>query len=153
MHSIAAAGRFNARTQAKKGDEEKTASGTVDIPPDIYNGLAATLLKNIPAGSAVSAQMLAFTPKPIVIKMDLTTEGEDRVLLGGRSLKANRHLVKIDVGGLKGLIADLIGKDPPDLRYWLVAGSVPAFVRFEGAMFLNGPVWRMELTSVQWPRE
>jgi hypothetical protein len=25
-----------------------------------------------------------------------------------------------------------IGKIPPDLRYWLVPGEAPAFVRFEG---------------------
>ena len=27
-------------------------------------------------------------------------------------------------------------------------GDVPAFVRFEGAMFLNGPVWRVEMAGV-----
>jgi hypothetical protein len=50
------------------------------------------------------------------------------------------------------VIASLLGKSPPDLRYWLVTGDVPAFVRFEGAMFLNGPVWRLELTTVEWPK-
>lgn len=145
-------GRYKAVTQAKKGDEEKSASGTLEIPADVYNGLAATLLKNLPAGTGAAAQMLAFTPKPIVIKMDLSTEGEDRVSVGGQGRKVNRHLVKIDVGGLKGVLASAIGKDPPDVRYWFVAGNVPAFVRFEGAMFLNGPVWRLEQTTVQWPK-
>ena len=74
------------------------------------------------------------------------------VMLGGRPLKTMRSLVKLEIGGLTGVIASLLGKSPPDLRYWLVTGDVPAFVRFEGAMFLNGPVWRLELTTVEWPK-
>ena len=73
-------------------------------------------------------------------------------MLGGSPLKTMRSLVKLEIGGLTGVIASLLGKSPPDLRYWLVTGDVPAFVRFEGAMFLNGPVWRLELTTVEWPK-
>jgi hypothetical protein len=61
-------------------------------------------------------------------------------------------VLEIPAGGLKGAVATLIGKDPPDLRYWLVAGSVPVFVRFEGPMFLNGPMLRIEQTTVRWPK-
>lgn len=145
-------GQFKALTQSKKGEEEKTASGALEIPADVYNGMTATLLKNLPAGARVSAQMMAFTPKPIVIKMDLSTESEARVSLGGHAKKANGYIAKLDIAGLKGVIATLIGKDPPDLRYWLVEGKVPVFVRFEGPMFLNGPVVRIEQTTVQWPK-
>jgi len=74
------------------------------------------------------------------------------VLLGGRAMKTMRSLVKLNIGGLTGVIASLVGKSPPELRYWLVTGDVPAFVRFEGAMFLNGPVWRLESTTVEWPK-
>ena len=145
-------GTYKAVTQSKQGEDEKTASGALEIPADVYNGMAATLLKNLPASGRASVQMMGFMPKPIVIKMDLSTEGEDRVSVGGRVMKVNRHLAKLDVGGLKGAVAKLIGKDPPDLRYSLVAGSVPVFVRFEGPMFLNGPTVRIEQTTVQWPK-
>jgi hypothetical protein len=33
-----------------------------------------------------------------------------------------------------------------------VSGEIPAFAGFEGAMYLNGPVWRIELASIEWPR-
>jgi hypothetical protein len=46
----------------------------------------------------------------------------------------------------------LIGKEPPALRYWLASGDIPAVLRFEGAMFLNGPVWRLDQTTVEWPK-
>lgn len=67
-------------------------------------------------------------------------------------MKTIRSLVKLKIGGLTGVTASLVGKSLPDLRYWLVTGDVPAFVRFEGAMFLNGPVWRLEMATVEWPK-
>lgn len=144
-------GRYKALTQEKIGGEEKSASGTLEIPEDVYNGLATTLIKNL-SGSGVNARMLAFTPEPIALSMGISKEGVDRVSVGGRRLDASRYLVKLDVTGLKGVFASLVGKDPPDVRYWMVAGDVPAFGKFEGAMFLNGPIWRLEQTPVQWPK-
>jgi len=64
----------------------------------------------------------------------------------------NAYLVKLEIGGLTGVVASLIGKDPPDVRYWLTASDPPAFGKFEGAMYLNGPVWRLELAPVEWPK-
>ncbi|HET7874149.1 MAG TPA: hypothetical protein VFN71_01385, partial [Methylomirabilota bacterium] len=144
-------GRYQARTQEKKGGEEKVASGDLTLPADLYNGMALVLLKNLPPGAAATVQIAVFTPKPRLITMRLSLEGEDRVLIGGDTKAVTRYLVKLDIGGLTGVVASVIGKKPPDLRYWLVGGDVPAFVRFEGAMFLNGPVWQLDPTSITWP--
>ena len=65
--------------------------------------------------------------------------------------QATRHLVNLEIGGVTGVVASLIGKNPPDLCHWLVLGEIPAFVRFEGSMFLNGPVWRVEMAGVEGP--
>jgi hypothetical protein len=145
-------GRFTARTQEKKGDEIKDASGELEMPADLYNGMALVLLKNLGRGTGASGHIVAFTPKPRLVRMDLTHEADDAVRVGAATHTARRYLVRLEVGGLTGVIASLVGKDPPDLRYWLVTGEVPAFVKFEGAMFLNGPPWRLELTPVEWPR-
>ena len=145
-------GQYRARTQDEKGGDEKTASGPLEMPPDLYNGMAMTLLKNLPPGGSASAQIAAFTPKPRLIKMMLGPEGEGTVRVGPETKKVTRYLVKLEIGGLTGVVASLIGKDPPDLRYWMVNGEVPAFARFEGAMYLNGPVWQLEMTMLEWPR-
>jgi hypothetical protein len=142
---------YEARTQEKKDGPEKTASGDLEMPADLYNGMALILLKNLPSRAA-EVRMAAFTPKPRLITMRLNVEGEENVLLGGQPKKTIRYLVKLEIGGLTGVIASVVGKKPPDLRYWFVTGDVPAFVRFQGAMFLNGPVWRLELTTVEWPK-
>jgi hypothetical protein len=143
-------GRFKARTQTRKEDELKEASGPLEMPDDVYNGMALVLLKNLANGEGGSGQMLVFTPKPRLIRMDLVREGEDEVRLGALGRTAIRYLVKLDVGGLAGVLATALGKDPPDGRYWLLAGDVPAFVRFTGATYLNGPIWRLENATVQW---
>ena len=145
-------GHYQARTQEKKGSEEKTASGPLEIPDDLYNGMALVVLKNLGRGSVAHVHMAAFTPKPRIIQMTVTEEGADTARLGPHAEKVLRYLVKLEIGGATGLVARLIGKTPPDLRYWVVPGDVPAFAKFEGAMFLNGPVWRLEPTTVQWPK-
>ena len=145
-------GQYTAVTQEKKEDEEKSASGPLEMPADLYNGLALVLLKNLAPGARASGQVAAFLPKPRLLKMELGAEGEDRVTVGGQAKKVIRYLVNLEVGGLTGTLASLVGKEPPDLRYWLAAGEVPAFVRFQGAMYLNGPVWRLEMAPVEWPK-
>jgi len=144
-------GRFTARTQDGKDGKIETASGALDMPDDLYNGMALTLLKNLSAGSTAAVHMAVFTPKPRIIKMGLAQEGTDQARVAGASRVANRYLVKLEIGGLVGVVASVTGKDPPDPRYWLFPGNVPAFGKFEGAMFLHGPIWRIEQAEIAWP--
>jgi hypothetical protein len=143
-------GRYQARARDRDGAEQ-TASGALEMPPDLYNGMALVLLKNLPAGERATVQMAAFTPGARLIRMVLGAEGEERVRFAGAPVAVTRYLVNLEIGGLTGLLASMVGMNPPDLRYWLVPGEVPAFVRFEGAMFLNGPVWRVEMVAAEWP--
>jgi hypothetical protein len=76
-------GRFEARTQATRGEELKEARGELEMPADLYNGMALTLLKNLPSGSGTSVQMAVFTPGPRLIRMDLISEQEEVARLGG----------------------------------------------------------------------
>jgi hypothetical protein len=145
-------GQYKARSQAEKDGKVEVASGKLEMPADLYNGMSLMLLKNLPGGAGATVRVAVFTPEPRLLEMEWSWEGAEEVLLGGRAMKTMRSLVKLKIGGLTGMLAALIGKSPPDSRYWLVTGDVPAFVRFEGAMFLNGPVWRLEMTTVEWPR-
>jgi hypothetical protein len=142
-------GRYQAKTRERVGAAEETASGEFDMPADLANGMTLLMLKNLAPGERTTAQLAAFTPKPRLLRMDLHREGEDRVVFAGDAKQAARYLVNLEIGGVTGLIAAVIGKSPPDLRYWLALGEIPAFVRFEGAMFLNGPVWRVEMAGVE----
>ena len=144
-------GRYQAKTRERADGPEEAASGELEMPADLYNGMALLILKNLPPGERATGQLAAFTPKPRLLRMELGREGEDRVVFAGDPKQAVRHLVNLEIGGLTGVVASMIGKNPPDLRYWLVLGDIPAFVRFEGSMFLNGPVWRVEMAGVEAP--
>jgi hypothetical protein len=56
----------------------------------------------------------------------------------------------MELPGLLGIAAAAIGKDPPSLMYWIARGPVPAFLKFEGPFYVNGPVWRIEVDSPRW---
>jgi len=145
-------GQYRARLREKPDQKEEVVEGRLDMPPDLYNGMASVLLKNLRAGETATGHIVAFTPKPRLVKMEVRAEGEDGFLVGPITRKAIRYLVKLELGGMLGVVATIIGKDPPDLRYWIVAEPpAPAFVKFEGPFYLNGPVWRIELTGPRWP--
>jgi hypothetical protein len=138
-------GRYRAKV------DEKTDEGKIDVPEDVQNGILLVLLKNLPPGATSTGHMLAFTPKPHHLETDLRAEGEDKFFVGDVARTATRYLVKMELRGLTGVVASLIGKDPPDLRYWITTGHAPGFVKLEGPMYLKGPPWRVELTAPRWP--
>lgn len=142
--------RDTGRYRARVGDG-KTSEDAIELPEDLHNGITGALLKNLPAGASATGHMLAFTPKPYRLETTLRSEGEDKFFVGDVARTATRYLVKMELRGLTGVVASILGKDPPQVRYW-ISGAAPAFVKFEGPLFLNGPPWRIELTGPRWER-
>jgi hypothetical protein len=133
--------------------KQKVEAEHLELPPDLANGMILTLLKNVQSNAPpATLSMVAFTPKPRLVKLALSVAGEERFVTGGPTRKATHYVVKIEIGGLTGLIAPLVGKQPPDSHVWVLGGEAPAFVKSEAPMFLGGPVWRIELVSPVWPK-
>jgi len=133
--------------------KEKTITERLKLPADLANGLVTTLLGNIdPAAPKTTLSMLAATPKPRLVKLDISAAGEDSFLIGGSARKAMRYDIKVRIGGIGGVIAPIIGKQPPDTYVWMVEGKAPGFLKSEGPLFEGGPVWRIELASPAWPK-
>jgi len=131
----------------------KVSEERLDVPPDLANGMMSILLKNVGADlSQTKMSMLAATPKPRLVTLAVTRAGEDTFHIGASTRKAAHFIVKVEIGGLSGLVAPLVGKQPPDSHVWILGGDVPAFLKSEGPMYNGGPVWRIELTSPEWPR-
>lgn len=144
-------GRFTVRFREKPEREEEGEEGKLDLPEDVYTGMLPVLLKNVRGGEGFTGHFLVFTPKPRVLPMEVTPAGEDTFRIGGVSRRATRYAVKPELTGLAGLLAPVVGKEPPTLYYWTAGDPVPGFVRFEGPLYANGPRWRIELTSPRWP--
>ena len=66
---------------------------------------------------------------------------------GGASRPATHFVLKVEIGGLAGWLAPLVGKKPPDSHVWILEGQAPAFVASEQPLYLGGPLWRIEVTS------
>jgi hypothetical protein len=95
--------------------------------------------------------MVVVTPKPRLVKLAISPRGEEPFSLVGSPRKAIRYEIKIELGGLAGAVAPLIGKQPPNIQIWIIGGIAPAFVREEGPLYQDGPIWTIELTSPAWP--
>ena len=131
--------------------KEKTITDRLKLPSDVANGMMLTLLKNIrPGVTQTTLSLVAATPKPRIVKLVISPEGEDSFSIGGSSHKATRYLAKIQIGGVTGLVAPLVGKQPPDTHVWILGGDAPVFVKLEGPLYQDGPTWRIELTSPVW---
>jgi hypothetical protein len=126
-----------------KGDEEspeETLRGSFDMPGDVYNGMLSMLMKNMPAATPATVQIVAFTPKPRLVKMLLKPVVEDPMSVNDAAVMATRFLVRPQLG----LLASLLVADIPDVNCWIAGGDAPAFLRFEGPLYFMGPIWRID---------
>jgi hypothetical protein len=132
--------------------KEKVTTDRLKLPPDLSNGLVVTLLKNIETDAPeMKVSMVAATPKPVLVKLAISSQGEEPFSIAGSARKAAHYVVKVEIGGLTGIMAELLGKKPPDTHVWVLQGEAPTFVKSEGPLYLGGPIWRIELTSPVWP--
>ena len=145
-------GRFTARYT--ENGQDKEISEHLDLAPDIANGLIWTLLKNIES-SAESAEvsMVAALPKPRIIKLQVHREEPATFVVSGKKLKALHFTVHTKITGVAGVVAPLIGKQPPDTQVWILDGAVPLFLKFEGPLDSDGPIWQIEPVSAVGPED
>jgi hypothetical protein len=134
--------------------QAKIESEHLEVPQDLANGLLLTVLKNAkPDAPPKSVAFVAATPKPRLVKLTVTSAGHESFATGGAVRKAMHYVLKVDIGGIAGVVAPLIGKQPPDSHVWILGGAAPAFVKSEQPLFNDGPVWRIELVSPTWPKQ
>ncbi len=107
-----------------EGGKEKTASERLDLPPDIANGMIFTLLKNVPPETRqLTLSMVATAPRPRLVKLVISPAGEDSFSIGASTLQATNYVLKLEIGGLAGVVAPLVGKQPPDSHVWIQGGT------------------------------
>jgi hypothetical protein len=141
-------GSYTMRTARE--DREEASSGGIELPPDVYNGMVAMLLKNLtPGGPGETVHVVAFTPKPRLIELEMVSAGTQRLLNDDLAREATRYALKPKLGAALRLFATLLGKAPVDQECIILTGDVPAFLRCDGPLYLKGPVWRIEGTSAR----
>jgi hypothetical protein len=120
----------------------------LDLPSDVSNGLPPNLLLNfLPSTPETKLSFVAPTAKPRLISVSVKPAGEVPFSVGGTPRKAVDYALHVELGGLAGVIAPIIGKQPADYHIWILEGAAPAFIREEGQFYEGGPIWRIEQIS------
>ena len=131
----------------------KAEDGTVtkehmDLPADVSNGLPPNLLLNIlPTTPETKIAYIAPGKKPRLVHLSIKPTGTLSFRVGAFQRKATDFTLHVELGGVTGIVAPIIGKQPSDYHIWLQDGVPPAFVREEGPLYEGGPIWRIEQVS------
>ncbi len=145
----AATGQITSRTDNGKVKEEH-----LDLPPDVSNGLPPNLLLNIlPGTPETKISYVAPGAKPRLIHISIKPAGNLSFKVGGMRRTATDFVLHVEFGGVTGLVAPMIGKEPSNYHIWILPGTPPAFVREEGQLYEGGPIWRMEQISASFAPE
>jgi hypothetical protein len=123
----------------------------MNLPPDLANGIIFFLIMNLPSDAPkVGFPYLAPSLKPRMVKLAVTADGKEPFKLSGLRYQALKYDVKVDIGGVAGAVAPVVGKQPPDTYIWVAEGSAPAIVRIDTFLYEEGPVWSIRLASPVW---
>jgi hypothetical protein len=134
----------------EKGNRTRT---NVRMPADLCNGLVLTVVMNVsPSAAETRIPILTGSDKPRLVHLSIKNSGEVPFILGGVSRQANHFLIHVEIGGVAGVVAPLVGKEPPDYHIMVSAGGDPAFIREEGPFFEGGPIWRIQQISATFPK-
>jgi hypothetical protein len=134
---------------------DRPFSGRLELPDDVSNGMVVTLLRNLVAGPGETVHFIAFTPEPKVIELKLIPAEKRTIHIGALAKQVTQYVLEPQLNSVTLFFGKLLGKLPHAFHYhfWLLTDDVPAFGGFEGPLYLNGPTWRIEQTTLSnvWP--
>lgn len=146
----AATGQVTVRSTDKDGKED-VKKDHMDLPSDLANGLIPIVAENMwPHTDQITVSMIVATPKPRLVKLVLSNRGEETYSLLGTSRKSTHYEIKIELGGIVGVIAPLVGKAPPNIQLWVIGGTASTFAREQGPSYPEGPMMTIQLASPTW---
>ena len=124
---------------------------SMELPSGLSNGMLFNMVQNLQHDAPnVEVPYLSPGAKPRMVKLEIAPEAEEQFKVGGRSYTAQKFIVKVNIGGLAGVVAPMIGKQPPDTYVWVTKGSAPTVIRVQGALYTEGPVWNIQVASPTW---
>jgi hypothetical protein len=89
--------------------KQRVETERIDVPPDLANGLILTLLKNVQTGAPPkTVSLVAATPKPGLVKLAITAAGDEPFSTGGAARKATHYVLRVEIGGVSGVLAPLL---------------------------------------------
>ena len=131
-----------------KDGKEKVETSHVDMPADVSNGMFATLLTNIPAEAPeFSLGMVVAYGKGRLIQVRVTPEARTSFRVAGVRHSVSVFRLHPELGGVAGVVAPMLGKEPADAFAYVLEGDCPTFVREVGQLAQGGPLVSIELAG------
>lgn len=137
--------------QESKGGKSTLKTEHMQLPDDLANGMIPVVVENLSSNAAeTKVSYLANDPKPRLVKLCFKPEEPGSFTVGWLRYSAARYNIHVELGGLTGVIAPFVGKQPADSHGWVIPGEVPTFAKIQGPLYDGGPVWTVELVSPEW---
>ena len=142
---ITESGEVTLRTIGKDG-KQKVETSHINLPPDLSNGFTGTMLLNAsPRGGPFKLSFVVPAEKGRLIELSIDVAGEASFSpIIGVHREATVFRVHPELGGMPGIIAPLLGKQPKDVSVWVLEGPVPSLVREIGPLEEGGPIVSVE---------
>lgn len=135
------------------GEDGKVSQEHMDMPADLSNGMPPNLLMNLdPSAAETTLSFIAPMAKPRLIHVTVKPAGRVAFTIGDTRRRAVDYVLHVELGGVAGVVAPLLGKQPEDYHIWILPGASPAFIREQGQLYFGGPVWRIEQVSPSFGR-
>ena len=149
---INANGQVSITTTGEDG-KVKQESQHIDVPEDLSNGIVAPILYNIPRSTTeVSLGMVLPVGKGRLIRLHVTPDSTASfTAVEGATRTANVYRIKLDLGGIAGVVAPLVGKQPADVMIWVLEGAAPLIVREDAQLSEGGPIVSIRLAGTGFP--
>jgi hypothetical protein len=137
-----------------KDGKEQVKTDHMTLPADLANGLIPVVVENMQLQQQrTTVEMVVMAPKPRVVKLVISNIAEENCSIAGAERKATHYQIKIELGGVVGVIAPLVGKAPPNIEIWVIRGKAPTFAREHGPLYAEGPMMTIQLASPVWPAQ
>jgi hypothetical protein len=150
--TVDGAGNVVVHTTEKDG-KEKTDTQRIDLPSDDSNGMICALFTNISARAAVNVGIVVpALGKGRLIKLAITPSTPQHFTEVGRTETADVFRMHMDLGGIVGAIAPIVGKQPADTFIWVAEGPAPQIVRLLGSLAEDTPPVSIELAGAGFDR-
>ncbi len=144
-------GEVTVKSPGKDGKDE-VHTEHMKLPADLCNGMLIPIAKNVRTNAPeVDVSMIVATPKPRLVKLAISPKDEQTFSLAGFERKAQRYEIKIELGGVAGAVAPMIGKQPPNIQVWIEGGQIPGFVGEQGQIAADSPIVSIEQTGPNLP--
>jgi hypothetical protein len=128
--------------------KDKWVHKRISMPEDASNGLVFTIVKNIrPDVPQTTVSMVAASTTPRIVKLEIFPANEKVISVGLVTYKAQHFIIKFKIMGIAGVVAPVVGKQPPDMHVWVAKSEAPTFIESEGPLYQDGPIWRIQVTA------